>query len=76
MTLHNTKRVIKAAVLATLAILTLAALTRIAAAQSGAWPTILREGAEEYAESCAACHGTDFKGSGELGRNCSRSPMT
>ncbi len=65
---------VKVAVLATLAILILAALTRIAAAQSGAWPTILREGAEEYAESCAACHGTDFKGSGELGQKLFKKP--
>lgn len=57
-----------------LAILILAALTRIAAAQSGTWATILREGADEYKESCVACHGTDAKGGGELGQKLFKKP--
>jgi mono/diheme cytochrome c family protein len=64
----------KATEILVLAILILAALTRIAAAQSGTWATILREGAEEYKESCAACHGADAKGGGELGQKLFKKP--
>ena len=59
---------VKMAAILVLASLLLMALTRMAAAQSGTWATILREGAEEYKESCAACHGADAKGGGEFGQ--------
>lgn len=64
----------KVAAIVMLAILILAALSRIAAAQSGTWTTILREGGEEYQENCAACHGADAKGGGELGQKLFKKP--
>lgn len=57
-----------------LAIAILTAQTRITAAESDAWTTIIREGAEEYKESCAACHGTDAKGRGDLGQKLFKKP--
>lgn len=64
----------KFAAILILTILILAVLTRIAAAQSGAWATILREGAEEYKENCASCHGADAKGGGDLGQKLFKKP--
>ncbi len=66
--------VAKVTAIVVLTILILAALIRIAAAQSGAWTTILREGAEEYKENCAACHGADAKGGGDLGQKLFKKP--
>jgi mono/diheme cytochrome c family protein len=66
--------IVKAAAILTLAFVIMAALTRIAAAQSDTWAKILREGAEEYKESCAACHGDDAKGRGELGQKLFKKP--
>jgi mono/diheme cytochrome c family protein len=67
-------RMVKLAAILVLAILVLPALTRIAAAQSGTWATIIREGAEEYKETCAACHGANAKGGGEFGQKLFKKP--
>ncbi|HEX2842097.1 c-type cytochrome [Hyphomicrobium sp.] len=64
----------KVATILVLAIAILTAQTRIAPAGSDAWTTIIREGAEEYKESCAACHGTNAQGRGDLGQKLFKKP--
>lgn len=49
-------------------------LAHSAAAQSGARAEILKEGMDEYIEHCAACHGADGRGAGELGQKLFKPP--
>lgn len=49
-----------------LALLLLALFPRAAAAGEQARATVLKEGNQEFSESCVGCHGADATGTGEL----------
>ncbi len=57
-----------------LALISGVVLARSAAAQTGARAEILKEGKDEYTEHCAACHGVDGRGGGELGQKLFKPP--
>jgi mono/diheme cytochrome c family protein len=68
-------RLLKVTAVVALGLVVLAALSRIAAADSATWNKVLEEGAEDYKESCAACHGADAKGGGDLGGKLFKKPV-
>lgn len=66
---------LKVAAIVALVFAILATLSRIAAADSPTWTKVVGEGAEDYKENCAACHGTDAKGGGDLGQKLFKKPV-
>jgi mono/diheme cytochrome c family protein len=55
----------KIAAIFLVALALLASFTLIAAAGSTTWTKVIEEGAEDFKESCAACHGADARGGGD-----------
>ncbi|MFA5952649.1 MAG: c-type cytochrome [Hyphomicrobium sp.] len=66
--------ILKIAAILLVALGHLASLTRIAAAGSTTWTKVIEEGAEDFKESCAACHGADARGGGDLGGKLFKKP--
>lgn len=66
--------VLKRAAIFLVALALFASFTRIAAASSTTWTKVIEEGAEDFKESCAACHGADARGGGDLGGKLFKKP--